>query len=141
MSKALKNAIAEIYETIELVIEGVEDLRGEPVPSPTTLAAMGHIGDTGNFTVMANAPVDVPAFEVNVVLYFRDWLRDFGQGEMSDMVGEFLQQGKLVRMSNREFIVSHPQCLLAMRFRSHQDSDEDVIPNAFLAYKELEKDE
>lgn len=141
MSKALKNAIAEIYETIELVVEAVKNLNGEPIAAPKTLAVMGYIGEAGNFPVMANAPTDVPAFDVDVPQYFRDWLRDFGQGAVPEPITEFLRQGKLVRMTNREFIVSHPQCMLAMRFRGHMDDDEDIVPNAFLAYKELEKDE
>lgn len=141
MSKALKNAVAEIYETISLVINAVVELGGKPVSAPKTLAAMGYIGEMANFPVMANAPENVPTFEGDTVQYFRTWLRDFGQEPLPEYIAEFLRQGKLVRFTNRELVISHPQCMLAMRFRGHEDDDESVVPNAFLAYKELEKDE
>lgn len=141
MSKALKNAVAEIYETITLVTDAVAKLDGKPVPVPKVLAAMGYIGEMGNFAVMANAPENVPTFEGDTVQYFRAWLRDFGQEALPEGIAEFLRQGKLVRLTNRELILSHPQCMLAMHFRGHEDDDENVVPNAFLAYKEIEKDE
>lgn len=141
MSKALKNAVAEIYETISLVIHAVVELGGEPVAAPKTLAAMGYIGELGNFPVKARAPENVPTFDGDTVQYFRTWLRDFGQEPLPEYIAEFLRQGKLVRFTNREFVLSHPQCILTMHFRGHEDDDESVVPNAFLAYKELEKDE